>query len=211
MSRDTRTRGIMNVIEQSAAFAKEKHDASGKPRKNTGEPYFVHPERVANRLMKLLEPSAENGKISRDDLANMIAAAYLHDVVEDCDVPLSEIEERFGKTIATYVDELTSDKKLIEKMMVDQHLKKYEAKQLYLTKEINKMSKQARLVKLADREDNVQDLHHVVTDKKEWVVDYSKETNYILDHLSFKLSPVEKILVASIRKTIRPYLGAQEP
>ena len=141
----------------------------------------------------------------------MIAAAYLHDVVEDCDVPLSEIEERFGKTIATYVGELTSDKNLIEKMMVDQHLKKYEAKQLYLTREINKMSKQARLVKLADREDNVQDLHHVVTDKKEWVVDYSKETNYILNHLSFKLSPVEKILVTSIRKTIRPYLGAQEP
>ena len=196
----------MTVIDDAAAYAKQKHDASGKLRKITGEPYFVHPERVATRLMKLLSPGLKSSQIFNDDFNNIIAAAYLHDVVEDCDVSPEEMVATFGETIAKYVAELTSDKQYIDDQMAEKRMKKFEVKGIYLADKFNTMSPQARLVKLADREDNVKDLSQVFEDNRVWVCEYAAETAYILDHIEVELQSVEKKLVASIRKTIHPYL-----
>lgn len=197
----------MAIIDEAAAYAKEKHDASGKLRKNTGEHYFVHPERVATRLMKLLSPNLKSGQLSDEDFNNIISAAYLHDIVEDCDVSLQEIEENFGETIAKYVAELTSDKQYIADQMAEKQIKKFEAKGIYLADKFNVISPQARLVKLADREDNVKDLSQALADNIVWVSEYAAETAYILDHIKVELQPVEKKLVASIRKKIRSFLA----
>ncbi|HME53662.1 MAG TPA: HD domain-containing protein [Candidatus Lokiarchaeia archaeon] len=196
----------MTIIDGAAEYAKEMHDASGKLRKNTDEPYFIHPERVATRLMKLLSPGVKSGQLSSEDFNDIISAAYLHDVVEDCDVSLQEINERFGETIAGYVAELTSDKDYIADQMVKKQIKKYEAKALYLTEKFNQMSPQARLVKLADREDNVEDLAQVISHNNDWVHEYSLETAYILDNIEVELQPVEARLVESIKEKIKPYL-----
>lgn len=77
-------------------FAEEKH--RGQIRKYTGEPYIVHPVRVATY--------AQIFKYTLGD-PFMVPAAYLHDTVEDCGVKISEIQNLFGETVADYVLGLT--------------------------------------------------------------------------------------------------------
>lgn len=87
----------MDLIKKAYDFAKEKH--KNQVRKYTGEPYFVHPEEVASIIEKHYGSN------------NMIAAALLHDVVEDQPVTIEEIEELFGKPVAKLVEELTDPSK----------------------------------------------------------------------------------------------------
>ena len=75
-------------------FAAKAHE--GQTRKFSGEPYIGHPVRVA--LM-----ATEHGLGH-----TRIAAALLHDVVEDCDVSLDEITERFGRYVAASIWALTN-------------------------------------------------------------------------------------------------------
>jgi (p)ppGpp synthase/HD superfamily hydrolase len=196
----------MDLIDRAAAFAREKHGA-GKARKFTNLPYFVHPEAVAKRLQGLLDADVESGKLSREDYNNIIAAAYLHDVVEDCGVPIQEINDRFGSTVAGMVAELTIDKKTIETMMKQNKMNKHQAKALYLTEEIKHMSAGSRLIKLGDREHNVQELAVLdkVKEHQAWVHGYSRETRYILDHITFTPNRIEQELIASIENLIAPF------
>src|SRR5258705_10876313 len=76
-------------------FARRVH--LGQHRKQTGEQFVQHPIAVANLLLE----SGYDGP--------MIAAAYLHDVVEKTDVVLDEIRERFGPEVAGLVDQLSED------------------------------------------------------------------------------------------------------
>ena len=83
------------VISDATMFAIEAH--GDQRRKYTGEPYVVHPIHVADILEKEVEATTE-----------MIAAAILHDVVEDTPVTLRDIKEKFGYTIAEYVHYCTN-------------------------------------------------------------------------------------------------------
>lgn len=65
-------------------------------RKYTGDPYIMHPIAVS----KIVE--------SVDHTPEMVAAALLHDVVEDTKVTLAEIKEQFGYTVAQYVHYCTN-------------------------------------------------------------------------------------------------------
>lgn len=64
-------------------------------RKYTGEPYIVHPDEVAGIVASVTDDQA------------MIAAAYLHDVVEDTAVSLDRVRELFGDDVAGLVEMLT--------------------------------------------------------------------------------------------------------
>lgn len=83
------------MISAAAIFAAEAHASIGQVRKYTGEPYVVHPRAVAALV-------AEAGG---DD--SMVAAAWLHDVVEDTPVALDDIRQQFGDDIADLVFWLT--------------------------------------------------------------------------------------------------------
>jgi (p)ppGpp synthase/HD superfamily hydrolase len=76
-------------------FARRVH--LGQYRKQTGEQFVEHPIAVA----ELLSAAGYGG--------SLIAAAYLHDVVEKTDVTLDEIRERFGPSVAGLVDCLSED------------------------------------------------------------------------------------------------------
>lgn len=82
------------IIERARQFARRAHE--GQLRKD-GAPYIAHPERVAQLLMRY----------HYDD--EVVAAGWLHDVVEDCGVQLSEIEQLFGKRVASLVDAVTEN------------------------------------------------------------------------------------------------------
>lgn len=83
---------------KAATFCVAAHSAVGQVRKYTGEPYHTHPFAVADILIRLNDLQITE---------QMIAAAYLHDVVEDTQVPLSVIQAEFGSNVAVLVDELT--------------------------------------------------------------------------------------------------------
>lgn len=83
-------------LEQRALdFARAAHESIDQRRKHTGEPYIVHPIAVAE-LVKTVPHTPE-----------MIAAALMHDVVEDTPVGLEDIRREFGDPVATLVDWLT--------------------------------------------------------------------------------------------------------
>ncbi|NLW15820.1 MAG: bifunctional (p)ppGpp synthetase/guanosine-3',5'-bis(diphosphate) 3'-pyrophosphohydrolase [Erysipelothrix sp.] len=82
----------LELIEKAFYFAKEKH--AGQYRKS-GEPYLVHVMHVAHILAKLsMSPIT-------------IAAGFLHDVIEDCDVSKEELAKEFGEDIAQIVESVT--------------------------------------------------------------------------------------------------------
>ena len=79
-------------VQKAADFSEQAH--SGQFRKS-GEEYFVHPTQVAAILAELkLDPDT-------------IATGFLHDVVEDTDYTLEDIETEFSKTVAVLVDGVT--------------------------------------------------------------------------------------------------------
>jgi len=165
-----------NLVEKAKTFAEMKH--KGQMRKFENKPYFIHPERVAHILYQF--------KISKN-ISQLIAAAYLHDTLEDTNTTIEEIRDNFGDLVASIVLELTSDKEQITQL----------GKKEYLANKMAKMSSYALTLKLADRIDNVNKLN--------WQNDkfknkYKEETYYILDRLKKerRLSNPQKNMVNEI-------------
>lgn len=87
----------MNIVEKARIFATAAHAAVKQTRKYTGEPYIVHPAEVV-RTVASVEHTPE-----------MLAAAWLHDTVEDTGITLDIILAEFGETVYEYVRWLTDD------------------------------------------------------------------------------------------------------
>lgn len=85
----------MNLVQKASVFATAAHAAVGQVRKYTGEPYIVHPAEVVSIVESVPHTPA------------MLAAAWLHDVVEDTKVTRDIILNEFGLVVATLVDWLT--------------------------------------------------------------------------------------------------------
>ena len=88
---------MMELVSEAIAFAVKAHD--GMRRKKSNAPYILHP----------MEAAVIVGTITDDQ--NLIAAAALHDVVEDAGVSIEEIEEKFGKRVRELVESETEDKR----------------------------------------------------------------------------------------------------
>jgi GTP pyrophosphokinase len=140
-------------IIKAGIYAIKKH--RGQFRKS-GEPYYIHPIEVAKILAGL--------KLDK----NSIIAALLHDVVEDTDTSLKELEKKFGKDVAFLVDGLTK----IEKHKFSS---KEEAEAENFRKLILSMAKDFRviLIKIADRLHNMRTLDALRPDKQKRI---SEET-----------------------------------
>ena len=87
----------MELVSEAIAFAVMAHD--GMRRKKSESPYILHP----------MEAAVIVGTMTDDQ--NIIAAAVLHDVVEDAGITIQEIEERFGKRVRELVASETEDKR----------------------------------------------------------------------------------------------------
>lgn len=87
----------MELVSEAIIFAVKAHD--GMRRKNTNVPYILHP----------LEAASIVGTMTDDQ--EIIAAAILHDVVEDTNVPMDMIEEKFGKRVRDLVLSETENKR----------------------------------------------------------------------------------------------------
>jgi GTP diphosphokinase / guanosine-3',5'-bis(diphosphate) 3'-diphosphatase len=124
------------TILKAAAFAADKHRMQRR-KDADASPYINHPLALAHLL-------ASEGGI--DDPV-VIAAALLHDTVEDTETSAEELRAAFGEEVAAIVLEVTDDKAL----------PKEERKRLQVEKAAAK-SRGAKLVKIADKTCNLRDI-----------------------------------------------------
>lgn len=160
-------------------FATRMHD--GEFRKN-GTPYISHPIKVAEYVSKFKNSSEKD---------ILVAAAYLHDVLENTNATYYDIVYLFGAQVASIVLELTTD----------EDLKKEIGKERYLEIKMKNMSSWALVIKLCDRLDNVSDLK---ISNEEFRNRYSKETIEIIDYLikNRYLSKTHLNIISEILKSL---------
>lgn len=89
---------MQSLEERARRFATEIHAAAGQRRKYTDEPYIVHPAAVVELVRSVTDDE------------NMLAAAWLHDTVEDTRATLEDIAQQFGDEVAGLVGMLTDKK-----------------------------------------------------------------------------------------------------
>jgi (p)ppGpp synthase/HD superfamily hydrolase len=131
------------LINNALALAEQVHEGAFRRPSKSGPPtpYIVHPMRVALILLQEVQ--------MRD--AEAIAGALLHDVIEESDrkVTVSDLEQRFGRSIALMVSILT-------KPAINENIPAEQLLYFYYER-FKGANLQTRLVKLADRLDNVRE------------------------------------------------------
>ena len=143
----------VELIERAYLVAKEGH---ADQRRASGEPYINHPLNVAAILAEL----------QLDD--KTIAAAILHDVVEDTIFTLDEMEDMFGEEIALLIDGVTKIGKIYFKTKEQQQIEAYRKLIIATAKDLRVI-----LIKLADRLHNMRTLKFMRDDKRKRI---AKET-----------------------------------
>lgn len=118
------------MIQEAAAFAAEAH--RGMVRKGSQIPYIVHP----------LEVGLLTARMVQDE--EVIAAAYLHDVLEDTSVTAEELERRFGPRVLALVLEETEDKRGT-----------WDQRKSATVRHLKQASREVRLLALADKLSNL--------------------------------------------------------
>jgi len=129
---------MSNLIEQASDYATKAHERIDQRRKYSNQPYHVHLKAVAQLV----------AHVSDDE--EMIAAAWLHDTVEDTPATLENIEDQFGQAVAELVEELTD----ISRPSDGNRAKRKAIDRSYLAL----ASPRAKTVKLADLIDNCRDI-----------------------------------------------------
>ena len=183
-----RHRPSLNVglIERAHDFAAVAHEGQLR---SSGEPYISHPVEVAFYLATL-QMDAET-----------LAAALLHDVPEDTEHTLADIEKRFGREVGRLVDGVTKLSKFGSARSVE------EQQAENIRKMFMAMAEDVRVViiKLADRLHNMRTLHFLPEDKQQRIARQTMEiyaplahrlgmwqVKWELEDLSFKYTEAQK-------------------
>ena len=141
------------LLNRAYVYAMQAH---GHQKRASGDPYFSHPLEVAAILTEL----------KLDDAT--IAAALLHDVIEDTDVTRAEIDQKFGKEIGALVEGLTKIKKLDLVTKKAEQAENFRKLLVAISSDIRVL-----LIKLADRLHNMRTLEHMKPESRRRV---SEET-----------------------------------
>ncbi len=153
------------IIERAFRFAKKAH---GGIRRRSGEPYILHPIAVA----KIASQEIGLGSTS-------ICAALLHDVVEDTEYTVEDIEQQFGKKIAQLVSGLTKISGGIFGDRASAQAENFRKLLLTMNEDIRVV-----LIKMADRLHNMRTLGSMAPNKQYKI---AGETLYIYAPLAHRL------------------------
>ena len=159
----------VDTLQRACRIATEAHAGQSRA---SGEPYIAHPIAVAEILRSL--------RMDTDTLA----AAILHDVVEDTDVSLDQLEAEFGADVSTLVSGVTKMDVIGDFQSFDraQHHKQVEALRKLLLAVVEDV--RVVLIKLADRLHNMRTLHHLSEKRRRRI---AKETLDIYAPLASRL------------------------
>jgi len=162
----------IGIVEDAFVFASKAHEGQ---RRLSGEPYMEHPINTALFLANL----------NLD--APTLAAALLHDVIEDCDVTYEEIQQKFGDEVSRLVDGVTKLSKM--DLMTSESGSRYgyeDGQAESLRKMLVAMAQDIRvvLIKLADRLHNMQTLKAHSPEKR---ITIARETLNIYAPLAHRL------------------------
>jgi GTP diphosphokinase / guanosine-3',5'-bis(diphosphate) 3'-diphosphatase len=152
------------LIKNAFQFAYELHSDQ---RRKSGEPYICHPVAVAGLLRDL------------GGGASMIAAGFLHDVVEDTEITIAEIESRFGQETAHLVEGVTKLSKFEFSSKKEQQAENFRRMFIAMAQDIRVI-----VVKLADRVHNMRTLDHLRPERQQAI---SQETRDIFAPLADRL------------------------
>ena len=153
------------LIRKAFDLAVEAH---APQRRKSGEAYIFHPIAVAKIVAN---------EIGLD--ATAIAAALLHDVVEDTAYSLADIEAAFGETIALIVDGLTKIAHLKKDMDISTQAENFRKMLLTLNEDIRVI-----IIKIADRLHNMQTMESMPADKQRKI---ASETLYIYAPMAHRI------------------------
>ncbi|MEM6447251.1 MAG: bifunctional (p)ppGpp synthetase/guanosine-3',5'-bis(diphosphate) 3'-pyrophosphohydrolase [Cyanobacteria bacterium P01_D01_bin.123] len=154
----------VDLIRRAFAFGYNLHvDQTRK----SGEPYIIHPIQVAGLLWDLGSDAA------------MVAAGFLHDVVEDTEVTPEELEAEFGAEVRELVEGVTKLSKFNFSSKTEQQAENFRRMFLAMAQDIRVI-----VVKLADRLHNMRTLEHLSVDKQRRIAD---ETRAIFAPLANRL------------------------
>lgn len=174
---------MVTLLPQRAMlFATEKHH--GQKRKYTGEPYIEHPRRVVDYVKS----------VTVSEFA--IAAAWLHDVCEDCGVTSEEIYERFGPATALLVYYLTDISKpadgprAVRRAIDRQHM--------------SLAPGLAHTIKLADVIDNLRNIEEAPADYARMYLDEKSLLLEVLTRGDERLQKVAKLKLAEGYMKVKP-------
>ncbi len=135
-----------SLIQKAYILSKTAH---GNQKRHSGDPYFSHPLAVAEILAEL--------KLDQES----IVTALLHDVVEDTDVSLEEIEKDFGENIARLVDGVTKLGKIESIPANETVAENFRKLAIAMSEDIRVL-----IVKLADRLHNMRTLFYMPSREK---------------------------------------------
>ncbi|MBQ7195398.1 MAG: bifunctional (p)ppGpp synthetase/guanosine-3',5'-bis(diphosphate) 3'-pyrophosphohydrolase [Bacteroidales bacterium] len=167
----------IRLVQKAFDFANEAHK---NVRRRSGEPYILHPLAVAKIVVSQIGLGCKS-----------ICAALLHDVVEDTDYTIEDVENLFGEKIASLVDGLTKIKNVLDNedrnkpAQVEKSMQAENIKRILLT-----LNDDVRvvLIKLADRLHNCRTIEYMPEHKRDKIL---SETMFIFIPLAHRLGLYE--------------------
>jgi GTP pyrophosphokinase len=157
--------GDRELIDKAFRFANEAHRDMYR---NSGEPYIIHPINVARIVNQEIGLGAKS-----------VAAALLHDVVEDTGIPLEEISKQFGPKIASLIDGLTKISGTYNKETNSLQAENFRKMLMTLSDDFRVI-----LIKIADRLHNMRTLDSMPEHKR---MKIAGETVYLYAPLAHRL------------------------